>query len=193
MAHAYGADLFVGFCSTLEFEKDDSELNCTSRHCQTPLSFSIKAQNSTAFAFFSSHPNHPSASATLPTLPKMQAILRESLFGQTVNHLSKGRYFPYPEDQPDFQVPAHFLVASTSSSSSPKEKHSRQLSPESTLSTRAPTPLPPAHRADSDNQTLSDAHAQEIVQGTAHKVGLEDGKDPNLVSWYSDDDPENPQ
>lgn len=124
----------------------------------------------------------------------MQDIVRESLFGQAVNRATKGRLFPYAEDKADFKVPAHFLLPHQQQAQR-SEKTSRTLTPETTLSTRCPTPLPPAHRRDSDQQTLNDAHAQEAIERNLHaaKEGLEEGKDPNLVGWYSDDDPDNPQ
>lgn len=132
----------------------------------------------------------------------MQDIIRESLFGQAINALSKGRYFPYPEQKDDFQVPHHFLLPHhrASTSSTPpviaSEKNSKTLTPETTLSTRAPTPTPlRTIPSDSEQQTLNDAHAQDAIERNLHaaKQGLEEGKDPNLVGWYSDEDPENPQ
>lgn len=121
----------------------------------------------------------------------MQDIIRESLFGQALNHLSKGKLYPYPEDRADFQVPAHFLLPHQRSAQS-----SRTLTPQATAqSTRTPSPLPHSHTRESDQQTLNDAHAQDAIEKNlqAAKQGLEEGKDPNLVGWYSDDDPENPQ
>lgn len=122
----------------------------------------------------------------------MQDIIRESWFGQAVNRFSKGKYFPFPEDKADFQIPPHFLLPHQ------REKHaqqSRTLSVETTISTRAPSPLPNAHRRDSDQQTLADGHAQDAIERTLQgaKEGLEEGKDANLVGWYSESDPENPQ
>lgn len=36
-------------------------------------------------------------------------IIRDSTFGQIVNYLSKGKYFPYADQRPDYVPPAHFL------------------------------------------------------------------------------------
>ncbi|GAA5993980.1 hypothetical protein JCM11641_006438 [Rhodosporidiobolus odoratus] len=41
-------------------------------------------------------------------------IVRDSVFGQTINYLSKGRIFPYPEQRSDYQVPAHYLARTSS-------------------------------------------------------------------------------
>lgn len=126
----------------------------------------------------------------------MQAIVRESIFGQAVNKVSKGKYFPYPEDKPSFQIPNHFLLPHQQQRS---ENSSRTLTPQnsSSLSTRAPSPV--HHKTenprDSDQQTLNDAHAQAAIERNLKvaKEGLEEGRDPNLVGWYSEDDAENPQ
>ncbi|GAA5863811.1 hypothetical protein JCM3774_001165 [Rhodotorula dairenensis] len=36
-------------------------------------------------------------------------IVRDSTFGQIVNYLSNGRYFPYADQRPDYVPPAHYL------------------------------------------------------------------------------------
>ncbi|BGP16849.1 hypothetical protein JCM10213v2_004854 [Rhodosporidiobolus nylandii] len=41
-------------------------------------------------------------------------IVRDSVFGQTLNLLSKGRIFPYPEQRPGYVVPAHYLARTSS-------------------------------------------------------------------------------
>lgn len=134
----------------------------------------------------------------------MQDIVRESIFGQALNRFSKGKLFPFPEDKPDFQVPHHFLLPhhQQQQKQQASEKSSRTLTPQtstgtSQCTTRAPTPsIPPnTHRRESDTRTLNDVHAQEAIERNlkAQKEVLEEGKDPNLVGWYSDDDPENPQ
>jgi DHA1 family multidrug resistance protein-like MFS transporter len=127
----------------------------------------------------------------------MQDIVRESLFGQAINRLSHGKHLPYPEDRPDFQIPHHFLLPhqrATTEKAAPTASSSKTITPESTLSTRVPTPQPVRTRSH-DQQTLNDAHAEEAIHHAlnAAKEGLEEGKDPNLVGWYSEDDPENPQ
>lgn len=133
----------------------------------------------------------------------MQDIVRESIFGQALNRFSKGKLFPFPEDKPDFQIPHHFLLPHQQQQQQhTSEKSSRTLTPQTStgtsgVTTRAPTPsLPPtAQRRESDNQTLNDVHAQEAIERNLNtqKDVLEEGQDPNLVGWYSDDDPENPQ
>ncbi|GAA5976215.1 hypothetical protein JCM10908_005419 [Rhodotorula pacifica] len=40
-------------------------------------------------------------------------IVRDSTFGQIVNKLSNGRYFPYADQRPDYVPPLHYLPPST--------------------------------------------------------------------------------
>lgn len=48
---------------------------------------------------------YPSA----PASDMVADIIRDSTFGQIVNYLSKGKYFPYADQRPDYVPPAHFL------------------------------------------------------------------------------------
>jgi DHA1 family multidrug resistance protein-like MFS transporter len=137
----------------------------------------------------------------------MQDILRESIFGQAVNRVSRGRYLPYPEDRPTFQIPPHFVL-------SPQQKQQQQQpqpsNDDSEKSDLVPTPrngsvdkigvlspLPAdASAEDIERQALSDARAQAAVERRELRVdkeGVEESKDVHLVGWYSDDDPDNPQ
>ncbi|GAA5914478.1 MFS transporter [Sporobolomyces salmoneus] len=45
-------------------------------------------------------------------------LLRDSVFGQIVNYASNGRYLPYEDQRPGYQVPARYLLPSSSSSAS---------------------------------------------------------------------------
>lgn len=61
-------------------------------------------------------------------------VVRDSTFGQIVNYLSKGRYFPYADQRPDYVVPSRYLK----NDSSPKFPRTTSESP--TVVTRgAPT------------------------------------------------------
>ena len=137
-------------------------------------------------------------------------ILRETIVGQAVNSLSKGRLLPYPEERPDFVVPERFRLASAKGTS-------KNLSPEATLvpqSATTPSRLPGSHPLtdkthSKDQETLTDATAHHAVEKATHAAGdkiqgekqdsqgnnaaAQDLEDPYLVGWYSDDDPENPQ
>lgn len=55
-------------------------------------------------------------------------IIRDSTFGQLVNWASKGRFFPYADQRPDYIVPARYLP------------HASPLDSSSTLEARSPTP-----------------------------------------------------
>lgn len=125
----------------------------------------------------------------------MKATLRESIVGQAINALSKGKLLPYPEQQADFQVPAKYLASSEKQRQ--QQPHSRELSPAATL---APAPSNQPSRlasARASQETFADRSAHNAI-GKATHTGkpvseLESGQDPNLVTWYGEDDPENPE
>lgn len=127
----------------------------------------------------------------------MKATLRESIVGQAINALSKGKLLPYPEQRADFQVPAKYLASSEkrSASASP-QSHSRELSPATTLTPNSNQPSRLAS-ARASQETFADRSAHNAIEKTTHlgkpASELEKGEDPNLVTWYGDDDPENPQ
>lgn len=137
----------------------------------------------------------------------MSSAFRESIIGQAINHVTKGRVLPYPEQRSDFIVPARYVLGQNAGSLPSTAVNSRKVtplsvSPTSTQSTRAPSPTPAAARTDSDNATLADV---DVADGNARKaiekalntekqqVGMEQGEDPYLVTWYGEDDPDNPQ
>ncbi|KAG0667553.1 hypothetical protein C6P46_000088 [Rhodotorula mucilaginosa] len=61
-------------------------------------------------------------------------IVRDSTFGQIVNYLSKGRYFPYADQRPDYVVPSRYLK----NDSSPKFPRTTSESP-TVVTSGAPT------------------------------------------------------
>lgn len=150
----------------------------------------------------------------------MQALLRETVFGHAVNRLSKGKLLPFPEERSDFVVPARFLRDDKTQAPSQtlQEKAgqkpsvapspTRTLTPDDSCQTTrcsspvsGTTPLDQAHHRDSDARTLTDAHAERIIERETHlnsnadkaQKKVEDGEDRFLVGWYGDDDPDNPQ
>ena len=127
----------------------------------------------------------------------MQNILRESIFGQAVNKATRGKYFPYPEDRPTFQVPPRFVLAHRQQQSVGFEKSAQEPTPQNDSLDNVGIFAPKARAEDIEQQVPSDAdaHTQETIDRDLHvdKEDLNESKDPNLVEWYSDDDPDNPQ
>jgi MFS transporter, DHA1 family, multidrug resistance protein len=103
-------------------------------------------------------------------------ILRDSTIGQFINFISNGKLLPYPEQQPNFVVPARFAPASTPGSDAntlcDEKRKSGAGIPELALSREA-------------TLVVNDEKATSIK--------LEDSSDPNIVGWYGDDDPDNPK
>ena len=127
----------------------------------------------------------------------MKDTLRESIVGQAINALSKGKLLPYPEQRADFQVPAKYLA-------SKNEKPGQQASNLSPTATLAPTSSNPSRLQSArvsqetlQEPTFADRSAHNAVEKATHlpkpDSEVEKGEDPNLVTWYGDDDPENPQ
>ncbi|KAJ9256541.1 hypothetical protein DTO207G8_2544 [Paecilomyces variotii] len=88
----------------------------------------------------------------------MWEIVRDAPFGQILRFVSNRRFARYPEDEPDFQLPAHYAQAIGCASNS----------------NVAPSTSP--------NGDPEIARASE-----------KDSSPLRLVTWYSDDDPDNPQ
>lgn len=117
----------------------------------------------------------------------MQAILRESLFGQIVNAATKGRVLPHPEQRTDFVVPPQFV----------NDDRTRVPSPDPTM---RPERIPGSKTESATTLTDKNDTAKRIgindntVPNSVYPpTEIEDGKDRYLVGWYSEDDPENPQ
>lgn len=66
----------------------------------------------------------------------MYDLIRESTVGELLNRLSGGRYLPYPDQRPDFEIPERYRAASSSEpascSSSTFEKRHQPTSDSST-------------------------------------------------------------
>lgn len=118
-------------------------------------------------------------------------LLRESTIGQILNWATKGRVLPYPDQRPDYIVPARFLKGAF----------------DSRASTLAPGGNSP--RTQADNATLVDAEeaaaaALKVKNEGAAAEDLEKGASepelppaaisayPYLVTW-DENDPDNPQ
>ncbi len=105
-------------------------------------------------------------------------IIRDSTIGSIINHISKGRLLPFPDQRPDFAVPARFLV------------------PAKSESWDATTLCGDSDQKKSGTTTPSLQKERSIVSDEK-EIGIQlDEKmlsDPYIVGWYGDDDPENPR
>ncbi|KAE9386175.1 MFS general substrate transporter, partial [Gymnopus androsaceus JB14] len=111
-------------------------------------------------------------------------IIRDSTVGQFLNFISNGRLLPYQEQRPDFVIPAHFLPSSTPSTPGWDASD-------------APTLCGDAVQKKSGTSTPATVLAREdtiVVDEKELSMKLDnETSDPNLVSWYGDDDPDNPR
>ncbi|KAG9005773.1 hypothetical protein FRB94_001185 [Tulasnella sp. JGI-2019a] len=127
-------------------------------------------------------------------------IIRESYFGEKINWISGGRLLPYPEQRPDFVVPAQYL---------PTPANASNPSPDQTRVNSMSRPDPVA-RVDTNDRILdekkprppSPAEPRELEAGEIKQSNKEnevdtvedpDGSKHIIVDWYGPNDPANPR
>ncbi|KAJ3738645.1 major facilitator superfamily domain-containing protein [Lentinula detonsa] len=131
-------------------------------------------------------------------------IFRDATVGQIINYFSNGTLLPYPEERSDFIVPAGFLPSETptivdayDSSDGQVQKHnSDQLSGSNngkkedltTTTTEAVIPFSREDTLDENERTLEIARTTDTSEREKPSTD-----DPYLVTWYGDNDPENPK
>lgn len=139
----------------------------------------------------------------------MASSVKTAQFGQLVHFLSRGKIFPYPEEQPDFVLPEKYGGPSTSATSisgatvNEKEELAKKVDtePQEQLQNDGQTKgLQDAHdieRQPSAHSILpgGDALTRAISSNRSIRIPEAENKDKDiiLVDWYSDTDPENPQ
>ncbi|KAG9025036.1 hypothetical protein FRB95_010609 [Tulasnella sp. JGI-2019a] len=125
----------------------------------------------------------------------MLDIIRESSFGERINWISGGRLLPYPEQRPDFVIPARYL---SSSSAQTRANSIDQSNPVTRVNTndmatekkveRSFDPLPVEPR---------DLEAAELKHaGKEHELNAVEEVEVSehiIVDWYGPDDPANPR
>ena len=123
----------------------------------------------------------------------MKDIIRDSTLGQLVNYISGGRFLPYADQKPSYDIPAHYLLPPSSSKPSPTDEKDNPLGAELTI----PVDTPHPHRASGGSVTRINTPVPQDSSVGDHEKG--DTKtevatyDPYLVGWDGDDDPENPR
>jgi MFS transporter, DHA1 family, multidrug resistance protein len=133
----------------------------------------------------------------------MSAYIKDSIFGITVNYLTNHRFFPYPEEKSDFQIPPQFLPPNATSSQLPRPRIQSlrsDLSRASTLNDAPPQENEESTKESDENkaipqdkpENLTPDDIEKAINGTGATTTVQ-LSDPNIVGWYSDNDPENPQ
>ncbi|GES60596.1 major facilitator superfamily domain, general substrate transporter [Aspergillus terreus] len=126
----------------------------------------------------------------------MQAVLRESAFGQLIRLVTRNKYFQYPEEKADFKLPDQWIKVMDGLDAAASSEHAQ---------TDAQTPT---RQLDSDeglsqvttNYSLSFTEARleadqqhEIEKVMSIPIAPKKTKDGAiLVDWYYTDDAENP-
>ncbi|KZT19721.1 MFS general substrate transporter [Neolentinus lepideus HHB14362 ss-1] len=142
-----------------------------------------------------------SAASLSSFLFTMSDLLRETFIGGILNIVSKGKLCPYPDQQPGFRAPEHYYQEwqaahpdaidpyghrpSTSSTTS----DATAINPNTGSATATKRGIAGEKGPTPDQKT--DGRVEEPTQST--DTDTEKGWDPNLVTWYGPDDPENPR
>ncbi|KAJ7491205.1 major facilitator superfamily domain-containing protein [Mycena latifolia] len=96
-------------------------------------------------------------------------LIRDSIVGQLVNYLSRGRLLPYADQRPGYVIPSHFLPPTSA----------RPVS----------VSLSPAVEEKPDSAALA-----VVDEGRQSSLKESTGfPDLNLVGWNGEDDPDNPR
>ena len=117
----------------------------------------------------------------------MKGLMRDTAFGQIVRLVSGRRFFKYSEEE-NHELWKSFI----------DEKKSANLARHGTVE---PPEDDDEKEKEEDDQTPredSDSSSRTHVDGQVNeasgvKVDPEKGRDINLVTWYDENDPENPQ
>ncbi|OQE37904.1 hypothetical protein PENCOP_c009G04307 [Penicillium coprophilum] len=124
----------------------------------------------------------------------MESVIRDAPFGQLIRLLTNNKYFQYPEEKPDFQLPETWLQLLNSSGDESDEKNMSRRN---------------SCRSDEYSETLSQASTEASLQFTEARLEADEQheiekvksipivpkktKDGSiLVDWYYTDDSENP-
>ena len=134
--------------------------------------------------------------------------IRDAPLGQIIRLITRNKFLPYPEEVPDFKVP-YDLAGLGKEARAGSESPSRLDRPTEIVDLEQADAIPPAKDVDDLGDVVSDRHpvAGSEKSGEPH-TGREITAQPSwgqsirphttndgkiLVTWYSSDDPENPQ
>ncbi len=141
----------------------------------------------------------------------MAGLIRDAPLGQVIRWVTRNRALPYPEERPDFECPECYVQDAPASSDAISKEltekgpnamvespTSQQLNAFERAVTNEAVPGP-ATRTELSKVTTQAELAEAYTKATMEKgptqpvfaEKLEDGT--ILVTWYTTDDPENPQ
>ncbi|KAK4704006.1 MFS transporter, DHA1 family, multidrug resistance protein, partial [Phenoliferia sp. Uapishka_3] len=105
----------------------------------------------------------------------MKDIIRDSTVGQILNAVSKGRLLPYPDQRPDYVIPARYLSTNASTESAPVSRR-------------------PSAATLVDSQIVLQESPVDVEKGVEKPVAeFEEPANPFLVTWDGPNDPDNPR
>jgi MFS transporter, DHA1 family, multidrug resistance protein len=123
----------------------------------------------------------------------MKDIIRDSTIGQFINHLSGGRYLPYLDQRVDYVIPTHLLPPPSAAAAQLSPTHEKH----DVLGPGLLTPAATSPRISGDgSSTKVNTPAVEGSENGEEKGAIKceaQAYDPYLVTWYGDDDPDNPR
>jgi len=145
----------------------------------------------------------------------MLDILREAPLGQAIRLISGNRYLRYPEERPDFELPAEYAALlnhqeksklqphifqrpdfdSTSQNRSNNETHDTAPKDEEPSLERLATfrTVSSIRTAPYNNERLQAEQALDMERTKSIPIAPKHSAGLILVDWYTTDDPENPQ
>lgn len=129
----------------------------------------------------------------------MSDLFRESTIGQIIRYLSGNKYFQYPEERPDFELPEAYNTALNSSNLKEKPSNSDTDSNQPPIANRDPeAALTRTKSRESTRQWTPDRAnvERELSLERTKSVPVVPTKTSDgtiLVDWYTTDDPANPQ
>ena len=129
----------------------------------------------------------------------MQAVIRDAPFGQLVRFVTKNKYFQYPEEKPDFQLPETWIDVMNQSDTIRKDSSQ----------TQSPEESPGNHSSDHNGDALSQTSTRRSLPYTEERLDEDECHESEqvkstpivpkctrdgivLVGWYYTDDPEDP-
>ncbi|KAH8925288.1 MFS general substrate transporter [Atractiella rhizophila] len=132
----------------------------------------------------------------------MSDLLRESVAGQLIRVISRGRILRYPEEKDGFEVPLRFCLQSNNCSPTTTSTKVASASPSFEAATIDEENHVKAYNVENDGGPEKNEEDRCRGQRSGVDNDLENGKkvvdreqvkERYLVDWYGDDDPENPQ
>ena len=118
----------------------------------------------------------------------MKGLMRDTAFGQIVRLVSGRRFFKYSEEE-NHGLWKSFIDEKKSANLA---RHGTVEPPEDDDEKEKDEEDDHAPREDSDSSSRTHVDGQ-INEASGVKVDPEKGRDINLVTWYDENDPENPQ